>query len=129
MPTQVRTLLRLEGLVAFTLSVMAYRQWSPHGWALFLALFLVPDLSLLGYLHGSTFGALSYNLAHTYLIPGALIGLAALWGGPAVLGIALIWSAHIGFDRLLGYGLKLPSGFHFTHLGAIGRANPPAADT
>ena len=40
-------------------------------------------------------------------------------------GLALIWAAHIGFDRALGYGLKYPSGFGDTHLGRIGgkRAN------
>ncbi|MEF9606012.1 DUF4260 family protein, partial [Paracoccus sp. PXZ] len=32
-----------------------------------------------------------------------------------------LWLAHVGFDRVLGYGLKLPSGFRDTHLGRIGR--------
>ena len=35
--------------------------------------------------------------------------------------LALIWSAHIGFDRALGYGLKYDTGFSFTHLGRIGK--------
>ncbi|MDU3890869.1 MAG: DUF4260 family protein [Serratia liquefaciens] len=34
---------------------------------------------------------------------------------------ALIWGAHIGFDRALGYGLKYASGFADTHLGGLGR--------
>ena len=33
----------------------------------------------------------------------------------------MIWCAHIGFDRALGYGLKSAAGFEFTHLGRIGR--------
>lgn len=33
--------------------------------------------------------------------------------------IALIWFAHIGFDRALGYGLKYPLGFRVTHLGVL----------
>ena len=37
------------------------------------------------------------------------------------LALALIWLAHIGFDRLLGYGLKSTEGFGFTHLGRIGK--------
>jgi len=31
-------------------------------------------------------------------------------------------SAHIGFDRALGYGLKYSKGFGYTHLGRIGNA-------
>jgi hypothetical protein len=38
-----------------------------------------------------------------------------------ILLIAMIWLAHIGFDRALGYGLKYASGFGFTHLGRIGK--------
>jgi hypothetical protein len=32
---------------------------------------------------------------------------------------ALIWCAHIGFDRTLGYGLKYAEGFGYTHLGRL----------
>jgi hypothetical protein len=28
-----------------------------------------------------------------------------LWGTPLVVGISLVWFAHIGTDRLVGYGL------------------------
>jgi hypothetical protein len=40
---------------------------------------------------------------------------------PALLGIGLIWTAHIGMDRALGYGLKYQNGFEFTHLGRLKR--------
>jgi hypothetical protein len=43
------------------------------------------------------------------------LGMAA----PLVLSIAMIWLAHIGFDRALGYGLKYSAGFGFTHLGRL----------
>jgi hypothetical protein len=33
--------------------------------------------------------------------------------------IALIWLAHIGADRLLGYGLKYPTAFKDTHLSRV----------
>ncbi len=33
----------------------------------------------------------------------------------------LVWVAHIGLDRMLGYGLKYASAFSHTHLGRIGR--------
>ena len=37
----------------------------------------------------------------------------------AILGAILI--AHVGMDRAVGYGLKLPTSFHDTHLGRMGR--------
>jgi hypothetical protein len=40
-------------------------------------------------------------------------------GSPALLPYALIWINHIAVDRLLGYGLKYPAGFKFTHLGKL----------
>jgi len=40
---------------------------------------------------------------------------------PALVPIALIWMNHIGVDRLLGYGLKYPAGFGWTHLGKLGK--------
>lgn len=118
----VRTLLRVEGLTVLVLSVGAYAQWSGQSWGLFAALFLLPDLSMLGYLRGPRVGAGVYNLVHTYVGP-ALLGSAGLfWLGSLWLGVALIWAAHIGADRLIGYGLKLPANFQSTHLGVIGRA-------
>ena len=39
-----------------------------------------------------------------------------------LIAMALIWVAHIGIDRTLGYGLKYGAGFGFTHLGRIGGA-------
>ena len=49
----------------------------------------------------------------------ALTGFFA--GVPIAAAGGLIWTAHIGFDRALGYGLKYPTGFGDTHLGRIGR--------
>ena len=123
----VRTILRLEGVAMLVLSAAAYSQWSQHGWGLFALLFLAPDLSIAGYLAGSRIGAVTYNVVHTYVGPAALACAAVLWLGPFWLGIALIWSAHIGFDRAVGYGLKLPAGFHDTHLGPMGRSRANAA--
>ena len=46
---------------------------------------------------------------------------ALLAGEPALLAVALIWVAHIGLDRALGYGLKYPSASGDTHPGRVGR--------
>lgn len=116
----VRILLRLEGLCVLVAASVAYSKFG-LGWSTFAWYFLVPDLSLLGYFGGSKIGAISYNVAHSYL--GAIACLAAgfVIPDPAILSAGLIWCAHIGFDRALGYGLKYPDGFGFTHLGCIGR--------
>jgi Domain of unknown function (DUF4260) len=77
---------------------------------------------MLAYLVGPRAGALAYNLVHTYALalPLALAGFAL--DSPVASALALILIAHIGFDRMLGYGLKYASGFGDTHLSRIGRA-------
>jgi hypothetical protein len=111
-----RLLLRLEGAVVLAGAVWCYAQVGA-GWALFALLFLVPDLSMLGYLAGPRIGAASYNAGHSYALPAGLAGAGVLGGWPVAVSLALIWVAHIGFDRAIGYGLKYPSGFGHTHLG------------
>lgn len=111
-------LLRSEGLIVLALSVFFYWQ-SGASWVLFALLLLAPDLSMLGYLAGNRVGALLYNSAHTYALPAALLA-AGLWLGAATpVALALIWLAHIGMDRALGYGLKYPTAFKDTHLGRV----------
>ncbi|MCK0208084.1 DUF4260 domain-containing protein [Starkeya koreensis] len=113
-------LLRIEGLAGFGAALFAYHALGASWW-LFAALILVPDLSMLGYLAGPRTGAFFYNVAHTYLGPALLGGLAYALGAPLAGAIAVIWVAHIGLDRALGYGLKSARGFAHTHLGRIGR--------
>jgi Domain of unknown function (DUF4260) len=116
----VKTVLRLEGLTLFVGMVMLYAAWDGSWWV-FALLFLAPDLSFLVYLSGPKAGALVYNAAHSYMAPMALMTLGFGFAAPLTLSVAMIWLAHIGFDRALGYGLKYATGFGFTHLGRIGR--------
>ena len=108
-------LLRIEGATLLVLSALLYGL-NQGSWLLFVLLFLVPDISMLGYLAGSQVGAASYNLFHTYAAPGLLAALGLLSGSPPVVSVALVWFAHIGFDRMVGFGLKYPTGFSDTHL-------------
>ena len=117
--------LRLEGAVALAGSVLAYRA-TGGSWGLFAALFLVPDFSMLAYLANRRMGATVYNACHTYLAPAALALLGWSQGMPALLSPALIWAAHIGLDRLMGYGLKYGTGFGATHLGWRGKRRTDA---
>ncbi len=109
-------LLRLEGAVLLGLAVLFYAQ-SHAGWGMFALLFLVPDVAMLGYLTNPRLGAAFYNAAHVTIGPAAL-GVLGLTMAPWAVPVALIWAAHIGFDRVVGYGLKYPDRFQHTHLGA-----------
>ena len=126
-PTTPGVLLRLEGAAALAAAITLY---GSHGgnWPLFGLLLLAPDLSALGYLASPRAGAAWYNAAHTYLGPVAL-GVGGLTAGHAWVTLgALIWAAHIGMDRVLGYGLKTGGAFQNTHLGGLptGAARPLA---
>lgn len=117
-----RLILRAEGLAICGLAILLY--WKADAsWWLFAILFLAPDLSFLGYLGGARMGANVYNAAHTLVGPLALAAAGFLLPSFILVPLALIWAAHIGFDHLLGYGLKYGAGFAFTHLGRIGKAS------
>jgi len=114
-------ILKAEGLAVFALATVAY-SLTGQSWWMYLILFLFPDLSFFAYMAGNRPGAAIYNALHSYVGP-VLIGLLGYRiAQPAVVAIALIWTAHIGFDRVLGYGLKYATGFGHTHLGRTGGA-------
>ncbi len=123
----VRTYLKLENLAVFVLSVLLYANTGQKWW-IFFALFLVPDLSMLPYLANPRAGSVSYNLVHNYVLPLGLAAAALALHHHEFLPDLLIWTAHIGIDRFLGYGLKYPEAFGRTHLGTLGRgAESPRA--
>ncbi|MBT9540249.1 DUF4260 domain-containing protein [Thiobacillus sp.] len=116
----VRVVLRLEGLCVLIAASVGYSKFG-LGWGAFALFFFTPDLSFLGYLAGPKVGAVSYNLAHSYIGAVACLVAGSVLPAPTLLCAGIIWCAHIGFDRALGYGLKYEEGFGFTHLGRIGR--------
>jgi Domain of unknown function (DUF4260) len=116
----LRTLLRLEGLTLFAGMTLLYAVWGGSWWV-YALVFLAPDLSFAAYLAGPKVGAIIYNAAHSYMAPMALMTTGFGTNSPLTLSIAMIWLAHIGIDRALGYGLKYSAGFGFTHLGRIGK--------
>ena len=119
--SSITLLLRLEGLVAAAATAYLYARTGERWW-IFAALWLTPDLSMLGYLLEPCRAARIYNVCHTYLLPGVLAGIGIGLHAHMPYVIALIWANHIGVDRLLGYGLKHRDGFGWTHLGPIGSA-------
>jgi hypothetical protein len=113
-----RILLHVEGLVVAVSAIALYVHLDSP-WLLLVLLALAPDLSMLGYAAGSVVGAFAYDIAHTYAVPVALGTAGVIADGELALQVALIWSAHIGVDRAIGYGLKYRAGFDDTHLQRV----------
>jgi hypothetical protein len=115
-----KLLLRLEGAAVLFASLVAYGALGAS-WPMFALLLLAPDLTLLGYLGGPRAGAHVYNAGHSYIGPALLAAAAHLQLAGGAWPLCLIWTAHIGMDRTLGYGLKFTAAFGETHLGPVGR--------
>jgi len=112
-----RRLLHLEGVAVLVAALALY--FDAGYWLLLVLLFLAPDLSMLGYLRDPAFGAATYDVVHTYVLPVALGAVGVLADADLAIQLALIWIAHIGMDRALGYGLKYPTAFKDTHLQRV----------
>ena len=110
-----RFVVRAEGAAFLGGSLYLYAEYG-HSWLLFLVLFLAPDLSMLAYLVNPRVGAAAYNLVHALVWPAALVVFALATDDDLVLSLGLIWLAHIGADRFVGYGLKYPDDFKETHI-------------
>lgn len=126
MTRQVRLTQRVEAGAVALIALVAVVAVYPGWWWVVLVAFLAFDLSMLGYVHSTAAGATTYNLVHNYAFP-ALAGMGALALEPvspvastAAGVLACAWAFHVGVDRALGYGLKLPDSFTNTHLGRIG---------
>ncbi len=117
----VRGWLRLEGVAAFVAGLALYG-WLGAPWLAVLPLLLLPDVSMVGYLRSPRVGALTYNVAHNWAVGLGVLGLGLATGTVPISVLGAILVAHVGMDRALGYGLKLPTSFQDTHLGRIGRA-------
>ncbi|WP_032632883.1 DUF4260 domain-containing protein [Pseudomonas syringae] len=113
---------RVEGGLLFVTGILLFwRGGYDFTWWQALMIFFTPDLSFLGYAFGPRVGAYCYNTLHLYAVGAAVLAAGLIGSVPDLAAIGALWLAHSGFDRMLGYGLKLPQGFTFTHLGIIGR--------
>lgn len=111
-------LLHAEGLAVLLLSIYFY-QYNQFSWLLFFILLLAPDISMLGYLFNNKIGMIVYNIFHTYITTLIVIFCGSVFSIPVILAIGIIWSAHIGMDRMFGFGLKYSTGFNDNHLNRI----------
>lgn len=118
--TILTSILKIEHAAIFIAATVAYVLVGGSWW-LYAVLFFTPDISFAAYLAGPRFGAIIYNALHSWVGPAILLTFSLWLDLPMGNAVALIWIAHIGFDRMLGYGLKHTSDFRDTHLGRIGR--------
>jgi hypothetical protein len=117
-------LLRLEGSALLAGSLLAYTTTGRPWWLIPLTL-LLPDLSAVGYLGGTALGARLYNLFHITPLPGLLLALGWWQDASLASALGLVWLAHIGMDRMLGYGLKYDDDFQHTHLSSPQQTTSP----
>jgi hypothetical protein len=114
-----RRLLRLEGLVVAGAGIGAF-VLRDGSLLFFVAVVLLPDLSMLGYLVSPRVGALAYNAVHTYAGPAALLVAGLATGESLAVDAGVVWAAHVGVDRLFGLGLKYgDADFSDTHLQRV----------
>lgn len=107
--------LNLEGLSVFAATLYFYGSLGGN-WLWFILFIFAPDFSMLGYLKDNRVGAFFYNLIHTYVLGLSVVVLGRLLNSDFITLTGLVLCAHIGMDRLQGYGLKYISNFKDTHL-------------
>lgn len=118
----MKTTLQLEEIAMLVLGIYLYSAL-PYPWWLFLALFLAPDIGMLGYLVNSKAGALLYNIFHHKGLAIAIYGIGGFYTNTMLQLAGILLFSHASFDRIFGYGLKYEKGFKFTHLGHLGKKN------
>lgn len=113
-----KILLHLEGLAVLFLSIYLYGYFQ-FNWFLFIVLLFVPDIAIVGYAVSNKVGAYVYNMAHTYTVAIVILIIGLILKSEILFSIGLIWTAHIGMDRMVGYGLKYPTSFKDNHLNRM----------
>ncbi|MBK5350072.1 DUF4260 domain-containing protein [Bacillus sp. TH44] len=110
-----KRIIHFEGLVVLLAAIYIYALCG-FSWLLFIVLLFVPDLAMVAYAINKRVGAQIYNLFHTYIISILLVLIGVYLKMDTILMIGLIWTAYIGMDRMLGYGLKYETDFKDTHI-------------
>jgi len=115
----MKNIVRLEEAMQVVLAIYLFNQLPFAGWT-YAALFLAPDVSMLGYLFGTHVGAYTYNIFHHKGIAILVYLLGMYISADVVMFAGVLLFGHSAFDRIFGYGLKYTDNFKNTHLGWIG---------
>jgi hypothetical protein len=117
----MKRIISTEYLIAAILVAVFFVTIGGFDWYWLPIMFLVFDTSAVGYFFSPKIGAVIYNIGHSIVGPAIALVVFVATSDNLYLFIALTWLFHIFVDRALGYGLKHTTGFHYTHLGTIGR--------
>ncbi len=115
--------LKLEELAMFGFSIFLFNQ-TEYAWWVYLALILVPDIGMIGYVINTKIGAITYNLFHHKGIALCVLILGYYYFLDWVVLAGIILFGHAALDRMLGYGLKYEDSFKHTHLGWLNGKEP-----
>lgn len=116
----MKLLLKLEELGMLILSIFMFSQLS-YAWWWFIALILLPDIGMLGYIVNTKVGAITYNIFHHKGLAILIYFLGIYFETELLKLIGVILFGHASMDRIFGYGLKFDNAFKNTHLGEIGK--------
>ncbi|MFI5136983.1 MAG: DUF4260 domain-containing protein [Sphingobacteriales bacterium] len=86
-----------------------------------IPLFLIPDLSMLGYMVNNRAGASTYNLFHHRGLALLIAVAGILLHQEVIIATGILIFAHSSFDRMFGYGLKYHDSFNHTSSGWTGK--------
>ncbi len=115
----VKVILRLEALLIFLLSLFFFSALNNVSWLAIIAFWILPDISIAGYLLNKTLGRIIYNLVHNYLPASFVVFVGMLSQSDVIMAFGIAYVSHIALDRALGFGLKYQSGFKDTHLQKV----------
>jgi Domain of unknown function (DUF4260) len=118
----MKNIIRIEEGVQLALAVYLFGHL-PFAWWSYVALFIAPDISMLGYIFGPAIGAYCYNIFHHKGIAILMYLAGAYTSSDVMMFVGLLLFGHSAFDRMLGYGLKYTDSFKHTHLGWIGNSD------
>ena len=116
----MKFVLKLEELGMFVFGIFLFNQLS-YAWWWFLALILVSDIGMLGYIFNTKIGATVYNMFHHKGLAILIYFLGMYFEIEWLKLVGIILFAHASMDRIFGYGLKFDDAFKNTHLGEIGK--------
>ena len=119
--SKMNILLKIESGVTALLFALLFVIIGGYDWWWLLVLFFAIDISAIGYLISPKVGAMTYNIGHTYVFPSVLFIVFLVTRIDWMQFVSLLWLFHISVDRTIGFGLKYPKGFSFTHLGVLGK--------
>lgn len=124
----MKNIIRIEEAMQLVLAIYLSSHL-PFAWWLYVALFLAPDMSMLGYIFGTRIGAYCYNIFHHKGIAISVYLIGVYASSHVVMFGGLLLFGHSAFDRILGYGLKFSDDFKHTHMGWIGKSKPHFHDS